>query len=308
MNKLIKIVSNPIKYFRGFLLMILAKCYFIPDKLYLKMVYRLTMNKKLRLDKPQTFNEKIQWLKLYDRKPEYTTMVDKVDVKDYVANIIGEEYIIPTIGVYDKFEDIDFEKLPDQFVMKCTHDSGGLVICKDKSKLDIQKAGEKINYYLKRKYFYCWREWPYKDVKPRIIVEKFMEDKSVADLIDYKLFCFDGEVKALFIAIDRNNPDEETKFDFFDSEFKPLNLINGHPNSGKETKKPEQFEEMKQLAAKLSKDIPHVRVDFYIINGQIYFGELTFTHWSGIVPFEPEEWDYTFGSWINLPGKSTIIN
>lgn len=301
MKKYIKILKDPKKYLRAFFILILSKCYFIPDKLYLKKIYKLAMNKKLNLKDPKTYNEKLQWLKLYDRKPEYTTMVDKVDVKDYVAKIIGEEYIIPTIGVYEKFNDIDFDKLPNQFVMKCTHDSGGLVICKDKFKLNINEARKKINYYLKRKYFYCWREWPYKDVKPRIIIEKYMEDESVGDLIDYKLFCFDGEVKALFIALDRSNPDEETKFDFFDSEFKPIALINGHPNSGKETKKPIQFEEMKQLASKLSKGISHVRVDFYIINEHIYFGELTFTHWSGIVPFEPEEWDYTFGSWIKLP-------
>lgn len=308
MKMLIKIVSNPITYTKGFILMILAKCYFIPDKLYLRIVFRLRMNKKLNLVNPKTYNEKLQWLKLYDRKSEYTTMVDKVDVKEYVARIIGKEYIIPTIGVYNQFEDIEFDKLPNQFVMKCTHDSGGLVICKDKSKFNKHKVGRKINYYLRRKYFYDWREWPYKDVRPRIIVEKYMQDKSTDDLIDYKLFCFDGEVKALFIALDRNNTEEETKFDFFDSEFKPLNLKNGHPNSGKQSRKPEQFEEMKHLAEKLSKDIPHVRVDFYIINEQIYFGELTFTHWSGIVPFEPEEWDYKFGSWIKLPGETTDSN
>ena len=186
-------------------------------------------------------------------------------------------------------------------MLKCTHDSGGLVIVPDKSKLDIAKARKKINHCLKHNYYWGLREWPYKDMKPRIIAEQFMVDESGTELKDYKFFCFDGEPKAMFIATDRSNPTEETKFDFFDMDFNHLPFTNGHPNATREIKKPDGFEEMKQIAAKLSKGIPHVRVDLYNINGHIYFGELTFSHWSGFTPFVPEEWDYRFGSWIDLP-------
>lgn len=276
---------------------------FVPDKLFLKIVFRIKMHKKLNLRNPQTFNEKIQWLKLYDRKPEYVAMVDKYEAKKYVANIIGEEYIIPTLGVWNSFEEIDFSTLPDQFVLKCTHDSGGLVIVKDKSKLDIDKAREKINASLKTNYYYVGREWPYKNVKPRIIAEKYMEDSSTADLRDYKFFAFDGVAKALFIATDRQTEGEETKFDFFDMEFKHMPFTNGHPNSTILPDKPKHFDEMKNIAEILSKNIPHLRVDFYEVNGRAYIGELTFAHWSGMMPFNPEMWDYTFGDWIKLPDK-----
>ncbi|MCC8173661.1 MAG: glycosyl transferase [Odoribacter sp.] len=273
----------------------------MPDSAYLKLMYRAKMGKKLNLKNPQTFNEKIQWLKLHDRKPEYTQMVDKCEAKKYVSNIIGEEYIIPTLGVWDKFEDIDFDRLPEQFVLKCTHDSGGLVIVKDKSKMDVAAAREIINKSLKHNFYYYGREWPYKNVKPRIIAEKYMVYKSGFDLKDYKFFCFDGFAKAMFIASDRNVEGEDTKFDFYDMEFKHLPFTNGHPNADCEIKRPDSFDEMKALAAKLSAGIPQVRVDFYDINGKVYFGELTFAHWSGMVPFEPEEWDKKFGEWIKLP-------
>lgn len=275
----------------------------INDEEYLKRKFKAIMGEELNLDNPQTFNEKLQWLKLYDRKPQYTQMVDKYEVKKYVANIIGEEYIIPTLGVWDKFEDIDFDSLPNQFVLKCTHDSGGLVICTDKNKFDYKSAKKKISKCLKRNYYYLNREWPYKDVKPRIIAEKYMVDESGYELKDYKLFCFGGEPKLMFIATDRSNPDEETKFDFYDMDFNHLQIKNGHPNSNKDIPVPNSFEEMKVLASKLSKGIPQIRVDFYNINGKIYFGELTLFHWSGMVPFEPEEWDYKLGEWIELPSK-----
>ena len=273
------------------------------DRRYLEKLYRATFGKELNLENPQTFNEKLQWLKLYDRKPVYTTMVDKYAAKEYVADKIGEEYIIPTLGVWDKFDDIDFDALPDQFVLKCTHDSGGLAICKDKKTFNIEAARKKINRYLKRNYYYTFREWPYKDVKPRIIAEKYMVDESGYELKDYKIFCFDGQPKIMFIATDRANPEEETKFDFFDMEFNHLPFQNGHPNAKKSIMQPKGFEKMKELAAKLSAGIPQVRVDFYDIDGKVYFGELTFSHWSGFVPFDPEEWDYKLGSWIDLPQK-----
>lgn len=300
-KRIINILKNPLRLFMTFG----HRGWFnwINDKTYLQIAYRIAMGKKLPLDNPQTYNEKLQWLKLYDRKPEYTLMVDKFEAKKYAARIVGEQHIIPTLGVWDRFDDIDFDKLPNQFVLKCTHDSGGLIICKDKTKLNKEKARSVINGCLKNNYYWGQREWPYKDVKPRIIAEKFMVDESGYELKDYKWFCFDGEPKALFIATDRGVKGEETKFDFFDMEFNHLPFTNGHPNANKEIKRPTGFDEMRVLAKKLSKGIPHVRVDFYDINGHIFFGELTFFHWSGMTPFVPEEWDYTFGSWIKLPNK-----
>ena len=276
------------------------------DETYLKIAFRSLMGKKLDLKNPQTFNEKLQWLKLYDRKPIYTTMVDKYEAKKYVADKIGEQYIIPTLGVWDKFEDIDFDKLPNQFVLKCTHDSGGLVICRDKSKFDIEAARKKISRSLKRNYFWQGREWPYKDVKPRIIAEKYMEDTSTNDLKDYKFFCFNGVPKILFIASDRANPKEETKFDFYDINYNHLDFTNGHPNAVSQPLKPIKFEEMVNLAGKLSQNIPLLRVDFYEISGKVYFGELTFSHWSGFVPFNPEKWDKIIGTWIDIDNKNTL--
>ena len=282
----------------------LGKCDKLSDEELLKRKYKAVFHRELNLDDPKTYNEKLQWLKLYDRRPIYTTMVDKYAAKKYVADMIGEEYIIPTLGVWDNFDDIDFDQLPDQFVLKCTHDSGGLVICTDKKTLDKAAAKKKIEKALARDFYIRTREWPYRDVPRRIIAEKYMVDESGYELKDYKFFCFDGKMKALFIAKDRSKKDEETKFDFFDEGFNHLPIKNGHPNSEPPYICPQGFEDMKALAEKLSAGFPHVRVDFYNINGQIYFGELTLYHWSGMTPFEPEEWDYTFGSWIDLPEKT----
>lgn len=278
----------------------------LPDKVHIEARYALKMGRKLDLKNPQTFNEKLQWLKLYDRRPEYTTMVDKYEVKKYVAERIGEAYIIPTLGVWNSFDEIDFDALPNQFVLKCTHDSGGLVICKDKNTFDKAAAKKKIEKSLKRNYFLIHREWPYKNVKRRVIAEQYMEDAKTAELRDYKFFCFNGDAKALFIATERQKPGEEVKFDFFDMDFHHLDLRQGHPNAAACPEKPEAFDEMKQLAEKLSKGIPQVRVDFYEVNGKVYFGELTFSHFAGLVPFEPEQWDYTLGSWITLPEKHAM--
>lgn len=273
------------------------------DKAYLKLRYNCIMGKKLNLDNPVTYNEKLQWLKLYDRKPEYAKMVDKYEAKKYVADIIGEEYIIPTLGIWDNVNDIDFDTLPNQFVLKCTHDSGGLVICKDKAELDIEETKNTLNHFLHRNFYSIHREWPYKNVKPRIIAEKYMEDESGYELKDYKFFCFNGKVNAMFIATDRN-AETETCFDFFDCNFNHMPVINGHPNTKKEIKKPLGFEKMIELAEKLSSGIPQVRIDFYDINGNIYFGEITFFHWSGLKKFEPEKYDKIFGDWITLPNKT----
>lgn len=275
----------------------------ISDEKYLKLRFKDRMGYKLNLKNPKTFSEKLQWLKLYDRKPEYTRMVDKYEAKKYVAERIGEGYIIPTLGVWDSFDEIDFDALPDQFVLKCTHDSGGLVICRDKSKLDIETARAKIERSLKRNYYWHGREWPYKDVKPRILAEQYMEDSVTRELRDYKFFCFNGEMKAMFIASERYNETTETRFDFFDRQFCHLPFTNGHPNAEVLPAKPEKFEEMCVLAEKLAGDIPLLRVDFYDVDGKIYFGELTFSHWSGMMPFEPKQWDERFGDWIKLPQK-----
>lgn len=273
---------------------------FMSDKAYLKLRYRITFGKKLNLKDPKTYNEKLQWMKLYDRNPLYHQLVDKYDVREFVKNAIGEEHLIPCYGVWDKFEDIDFNMLPEQFVLKCTHDSGSVFICRDKSKIDLDFLRKKFNSALKRSQFRGGREWAYKGLKPKIIAEEFMVDDSCVGLNDYKFFCFDGEVKAMFIATDREKEGEDVKFDFFDKDFNHLPFKHGHENAKETPSKPQGYEEMVALAEKLSKGLRQVRVDLYNINGKIYFGELTFYHHCGFVPFDPEEWDYTFGSWISL--------
>lgn len=278
----------------------------LPDKLYLQLKFRSVFGRWIHLKHPRSFSEKLQWLKLYDRRPKYTTMVDKVEAKKYVAGIIGEEYIIPTLGVWDDPDEIDFDALPKRFVLKVNHNSGtGMYICKDKDKMDIEKIKAGLRKGLKENYFIRNREWPYKNVKRKIFAEKYMEDEY-GELRDYKWFCFDGEVKCLFIATDRSKGAHATRFDFFDADFNHLLFTNGHPNADIQPQKPKLFEKMKELAAKLSKGIPHVRIDFYEVNGHIYFGEMTFFHWSGMVPFEPEEWDYKFGEWLTLPKPFSI--
>ncbi len=267
------------------------------DKYYIILLFKERMKCKLNLNNPQTFNEKLQWLKLYDRKDIYTTMVDKYEAKNYVADIIGENYIIPTLGIYDKFEEINFEKLPNQFVIKCTHDSGGLVIVKDKSKLDVNAARKKINKSLKKNYYYAGREWPYKNVKPRIIIEKYMEDKNDTSMHDYKFFCFNGEAKYCLVCTDRDTDLKET---FFDINWNLAPFKRPNHDIDKTIKKPKNLDLMIELANKLSKGIPFIRVDFYEINGKVYFGELTFYPASGFAKFEPEEWDKKLGDLIDL--------
>ena len=228
-------------------------------------------------------------------------MVDKYLVREYISEKIGEEYLIPLIGVWDSPDEVDFDKLPERFVLKCNHNSGlGMYICKNKSKMDVQKVRDELRKGLKQDYYLTSREWPYKDVPRKIIAEKYMEDPETSELRDYKFFCFDGKVKALFIATERQNPNEETKFDFFDENYTHLPIKNGHPNAKILPQKPKNFEKMKELAEVLSQRLPHIRVDFYEVGGKIYFGELTFFQNSGLVPMEPEEWDYKFGEWINL--------
>lgn len=303
--KMLEYIKHPTKVF----IFLQNRCNFkvLPDKLYLKICYKLGVGKTLNLTSPKTFCEKLQWLKLYDRKSEYTTMVDKYAAKEYIAAIIGEEFVVPTLGIWNRFSEIDFNSLPNQFVLKCTHDSGGLVICKDKANLDMAEAERKISRSLKRNYYWSGREWPYKNVKPRIIAEPYLEehDCSAPDhmdtnvLTDYKFFCFDGVPKVMYIAKERSSKQE---IDFFDMDFNHLPFwTDDDYNAPITPQKPKHFEKMKEIAAVLSRNIPHLRVDFYSIDGKLYVGELTFFHSSGLCRINPPEWDYKLGSWLTLP-------
>ena len=276
---------------------------FISDKFFLQIVYWARTGNKLNLDSPKTFNEKLQWIKLYDRRPEYTMMVDKYKVREYIANKLGKEYLIPLLGVWDDPDEIDFDALPDQFVLKCNHNSGlGMCICKDKSKLDIQKVKEELRKGLKQDYYLTGREWPYKNVPRKIICEKYMVDESGYELKDYKFYCFNGKVRLVMINSDRMS-NEKTKADYFDEDFTHLNFTWGYENAKVTPQKPNNFENMKILAEKLANRIPQVRVDFYQTPAGIYFGEMTFFDGSGFDRFNPIEWDYKIGSMLKLPDK-----
>ena len=272
---------------------------FLSDEAYLKFKFKHRVGYPLHLDDPKTYNEKLQWLKLNDIHPEYQDMVDKATAKDYVISIVGNKYVIPTLGIWDSVDDIEWEKLPNQFVVKATGDSGGVVVCKDKKTFDKRNAIKKLKGSHARNYNYYNLEYPYKNVPHRYIAETYMEDESRYELKDYKFFCFNGVPRFMFVATGRQQND--TRFDFYDTEFNHLPVTNGHENADIWPTKPQNFEEMLMVAEKLSKGIPHVRVDLYNCNGKIYFGELTFFHWSGFVPFEPVEWDYKFGEYLQLP-------
>lgn len=273
----------------------------VPDKMWLKIIYRREMGYSLNISNPQAFNEKIQWLKLYDRKPEYTKMVDKYAVKEYVASKIGGQYLIPTLGVWDSFDDIDFDKLPNRFVLKCTHDSGGVFICGDKSTFDKQSAKKKMTQSLKTNYFWGTREWPYKNVKPRIIAEKYMEDSNNQGLIDYKLMCFNGEPKCTFVC--ENRFSTEFTITAYDTDWNIIPFEREHPRRKQPGDRPLGYAEMLELARKLSEKIPFVRVDFYEIDGHVYFSELTFYPGAGFTPFNPPEWDKKLSDWLVLPDR-----
>lgn len=271
----------------------------IPDRIYLKWRYKLEMGYKLNLDNPQTFNEKLQWLKLYNRKPEYTQMVDKFAAKEYVAKIIGEEYIIPTLDVWDKFDDIDFDKLPNQFVLKTTHGGGntGVVICRDKSTLDKDLARRRLNKSLRTSIYTKFKEWPYKNVKRRIIAEELIGDHNI---VDYKFSCFNGVATDVMTCSDRSTG--ETKFYFFSPKWELLryNKRGIAAPEGFSIPAPKNYEKMFEIAGKLSEGIPYLRVDLYNVDGKIYFGELTFFPQSGFDPNLLPETDFLFGSRIKL--------
>ncbi len=275
---------------------------FLPDKTFLNFHYFLTTGRKINFKNPKLYTEKLQWLKLNDIHPEYSKLVDKFAVRDHIAEVWGEEHLFPLLGKWDFFNDIDFDDLPEQFVLKCNHDSGSTKVIKSKSSLteeDFEKLRTHFTTRLSRDYFFAGREYQYKNIKPCIIAEQFMLDESAPEksIEDYKFFCFNGEPKIMFVATDRST---DVKFDFFDMEFNHLDIINIHPQSEKEIPKPEKFEEMKEIAAKLSKGMRHVRIDLYELNGKIYFGEYTFFHGGGFCLFKPMEWEIRAGEWIDL--------
>lgn len=274
----------------------------IPDRMYLSVLFRCIFGRKLNLENPKSFNEKLQWLKLYAREPIYTTMVDKYEVKKHVIDIIGEGHIIPTLGIWERFEDIDFETLPDKFVLKCTHDSGGLVVCRDKASLDIDAAHRKINKCLKKNFYWEGREWPYRSVKPRIIAEQYMEDTDKpGELTDYKIHCFNGEPKIVQVITDRFLESGMIN-DHYTLDWEKLDLVRGnYAASDKSVPKPPEIDEMLKLAKILCQGTYYVRTDFYIIANHVYFGEITFFPAAGFTSFRPDEWDDIWGEWIKLP-------
>lgn len=298
MNELAKLIKNPYVVFR--LPKLQQRMRLLPDAVYLKLVYRARIGRPLNLNSPKGFNEKLQWLKLYDRNPLYTKLVDKAEVKPWVAERIGWEHVVPTLGVWDSFDDIDFGALPERFVLKCTHDSGGLAICRDLSTFDMAAARRKIERSLANNYFWSGREWPYKDVRPRIIAEEYLDPAGEqVGLTDYKVMCFGGQARCEFTCTGR--ADGNLHVDFFDTEWNHMPFTRHYPNADVPPEAPERLKDMVAMAERLSEGMPFVRVDFYEVAGQYYFGEMTFYPGSGMEEFDPERWGEELGSWIELP-------
>ena len=279
----------------------------LPDKTYLQLLYRFKMGHRLDLNHPKTFTEKIQWLKLYNRRPEYTLMVDKYAVKKYVADIIGEKYIIPTLGVWNKPEDIDWDALPNEFVLKTTHGggSGGVVICKDKKTFDRNKAILTLRDSMNSDIYRSLREWPYKDVKKRVLAEKYMAPKDMVnnpiyDLSDYKFFCFNGEPKYCQVIRDRHSKES---IDFYDMNWRHQEFVGLNPiasNGINPVPRPLLLDDMICICHKLSENMKFVRIDMYVIDNRIYFGEITFYPASGMGLFNPDKWNEELGNLISL--------
>ncbi len=270
----------------------------MPDKLYLQLMALQAWGHRINFDNPRTFNEKLQWLKLYDRNPLYSRMVDKYEVRGYISEKLGEEYLIPLVGgPWNSVDEIDLDALPEQFVLKSTHDSGGVVICRDKASFDFEAAKRYLAKRLKRNFYWSGREWPYKNVQPRIIAEKYMVDESGTELKDYKVMCFNGEPK--LIQVHRGRFVNHTQ-DFYDAQWKLQNITQYCATSDQPMEKPEFLEEMLQLCRVVTKGIPQVRSDWYHANGRMYFGELTFFDAAGFDDFQPEEWNTIIGDWIDL--------
>ena len=296
-----KFLKNPYKLFN--ILAIRGLLNGLDDEKYIRLRFRASLGYKLDLKNPKTFNEKIQWLKLYDRKPEYTQMVDKYLVRHYIKEKIGEEHLIPLIGVWDSPDDIDFDALPERFVLKCNHNSGlGMYICKDKSKMDVEKVKNELRRGLAQDYYLTGREWPYKNVQRKIIAEEFLSEYGNEDVMDYKVFVFSG--KAEFVQVDYDRYVDHHR-NFYNREWEYQPFTTCYPsNPAHQIEKPEKLKELLELAESISKSLqcpPQVRVDFYIVASRIYFGEVTFYHGSGFEKFYPEEWDYKLGEWITLP-------
>lgn len=276
----------------------------LSDEDYTRRQYKLITGHMLDLDSPKRFNEKLQWLKLYYRKPEFTTMVDKFAVKGYLNPLIGEQHIIRLLGVWDHFNQIDFTQLPDRFVLKTTHGSGGISVCRDKTNFDYAGVKSRFEKALKRNYYYLSREWPYKNVKPRIIAEEYMQDGNIENLNVYKFFCFSGE-PYLIQTIQNDKTPCET-IDYFDLDWNLLELHQNFPNSRQPLKKPKTLNIMVELSRKCSQGLPFIRVDWYEVNGQVYFSEFTFYTDAGCQPFHPDEWDFKLGDMIILPENKVL--
>ena len=274
---------------------------FLPDKPYLSLMYRRKLGKRMDWRNPVTFTQKLQWLKVHDRNPLYTTLVDKAEVKDWVAGKIGAEHVIPTLGVWDRAEDIPFDALPAQFVLKPTHDSGALIICRDKAMLDTAAARRQLKEALNSSYYQVWREWPYRDVRPRIIAEKYMEQPGAEALTDYKLFCFGGKPRVILTVQGGHEDERRVVRRLYDAHWQLLPVgLHGKDAVTQPEPRPALLEEMLHLARVLSEGMRQVRVDFYVIGGQIYFGEMTFYHMSGFETFRPDAYDKLLGDMMEL--------
>lgn len=269
------------------------------DETYLKLIFRCETGKKLNLKNPVTFNEKLQWLKLYDRKPEYSIYVDKYEVRNYIGNTIGEQYLIPLVGVYEKISDIPWDALPDRFVLKCTHGSGCNIICTDKKKLNVEESMEKLKKWMKKSWYWFGREWPYKNVQPRIVCEDFISEAGNTPN-DYKVLCFNGKAKLIEVHIDRYGNHTQ---DFYDTKWNKTTISQGSPTSEFVCVKPSQFEKMLKLSEQLATHMRHVRIDWFTVRDKLYFGEITFYDASGFDVFDKEKDDYLLGSWIDLKGE-----
>ena len=275
----------------------------VPDSLYLKVLYRIIMGRKLNLKNPKEYNEKLQWLKLNDRKPEYSTMVDKYEVRGYIEDLLGDKYLIPCLGIYDSVDDIDIDALPDRFVLKCTHDSGSVEICKDKSSFDIEGARHRLSQAMKRNYYATYREWPYKYVKPRVIAEGYLEGDE-GDLKDYKVMCFNGEAKIIEVHENRFVEGKVHTQTFYDREWNivPLTQIET-VTVDRPGERPRQLDEILRLSELIAKNMYHARIEWYIEGDKIYFGEITFFDGSGFESFSTPEMERMLGDMINLPEK-----
>ena len=272
---------------------------FVPDELYIKIVYKIKTGKRLNLKNPQTFNEKLNWLKLHGKREEYTDLADKLKAREYISKTLSPDYLFPLLGVWDSFEEIDFDALPESFALKCNHDSGSVKLIADKTKADKKALSKFFKGRLSINPYYLGREYPYKNIKPKIIAEEFMKSSDGKGIRDYKYFCFNGEPRLMFVASDR---EADVKFDFFDMDFNHLDIYNIHPNAEIVPERPQSFEKMKELCRILTKGMPFVRLDLYEIDSRVYFGEFTFFHGGGFYEFFPDEWNKKLGDLIDISG------